>query len=102
MEEQAGKHSYDGEFKPRKAGYLFNPQTFSVGCFEWIPRADGKGLKRGRVKFRVRGKVSEAEEVYACAEKICEALDAGVWFPIKSCRAGSDWAEFIKNDKNAL
>jgi|GEM_PF-6215057 len=49
-------------------------ETFSVGIFQWIPRASGKGLKRGKVKERISGLVSDPEAVYRRARERCASL----------------------------
>ena len=50
-------------------------RTFSVGIFQWIPKKDGKGLKRGKAIKRIRGYSSNPEEVYRKAEGICKGLN---------------------------
>ena len=77
---EAYKHDYSGEYSPSKNGTSWN-QTFSVGCFQWLPKS-GKGLKRGRVKFRVKGGVRLADKVYVVAEQFCRDLDNG-WIPTR-------------------
>ena len=46
--------------------------TFSLGCFQWIPRANGKGLKRSKVAYRVSGLCSQSVTVYAKARAYCD------------------------------
>jgi hypothetical protein len=79
------KHEFDGSLKPGQhtSAYV---QTFSVGCYELVPRADGKGTKRGKVKVRVSGPVSDPSAVYTKAEEILQALDAGVYSGPKTVR----------------
>ena len=50
--------------------------TFSVGIFQWQPKAGGKGLKRSRVLTRIRGLIVKPEEVYHEAQEICDKLNA--------------------------
>jgi len=80
---EAYKHYYSGNFDP--AGFK-NPYamlyTFSVGCFQCLPKSGGKGLKKGKVKVRVKGLVSNPDLVYQKAEEICQKLDNG-WVPDK-------------------
>lgn len=79
---QEGRWDYDGEFAPvlREDG-TYGPvrgsvQTFSLGCFRYIARKDGSGLKRARVAWRVSGRVEYPEEVYAKAEAFCARKEA--------------------------
>lgn len=68
------KHDYDGACKP---GGFFRYSTFSVGIFELVPKASGKGTKRGKVKVRVSGPTESPELVYTKAAEIAALLDAG-------------------------
>jgi hypothetical protein len=43
-----------------------------VGIFQWLPKKRGKGLKRGTVKYRVRGNSDKPTEVYEKAQAICD------------------------------
>jgi hypothetical protein len=43
--------------------------TVSVGIFQWVPRARGKGLKRGKVVKRIRGYRDHEQTIYAEAER---------------------------------
>lgn len=70
---EAYEHDYDGAYKPTGRGNRFN--TFSVGIFQLLPMVRGKGLKRGKVKLRIRGNVEHAEAVYREAEYWCRRLD---------------------------
>lgn len=81
-EPRAGLHSYAGEASPLGGGKYdawFTQESFSVGVFEWVPKKDGSGLKRGPVKVRVRGLVVDANAVADRAREICAALDAGTY-----------------------
>lgn len=49
--------------------------TFSVGIWQWLPKAGGKGLKRSRT-IRVTGYTADPERVYAKAQELCERLNA--------------------------
>jgi len=76
MRKEAYKHDYTGRCAPENYG---NPRfgTFSVGIFQWIPKASGKGLKKSAVKFRVKGSVTEATMVYWTAKNMCARMDNG-------------------------
>lgn len=49
--------------------------TFSVGIWQWLPKAGSKGLKRSKT-IRVNGYTAEPERVYAKARELCERLNA--------------------------
>lgn len=68
-------------------------ETFSVGVFEWLPTADGKSVKRGKIKVRVIGRRdTKTGAVAAVCAKIARALNAGQYIP-KSVEADSEaWA----------
>ena len=76
---EAYKHDYSGSCAP-ECNDANRWDTFSVGCFQWIPKTSGQGLKKSAVKFRVKGYVSNPEKVYQKAAEICEKLDNG-WIP---------------------
>ena len=79
---QAGKYGYDGSCKPTKERPRMSGQvSFSLGIFRWVEMKTGKGLKREKVFTRVTGPVSQAELVYATAERICDMLDNGTVHP---------------------
>ena len=48
-------------------------QSFSVGVFQWIPKAGG-GTKRGTVRRRFTGFVSDPQSVYSKALEYIEFL----------------------------
>ena len=73
----AGTHAFYGACAPLE-GFRNTAETFSVGCFEWIP-ALGGGTKRGPVKVRIKGSCDAPEAVYNCAAYVCEKLDAGTY-----------------------
>ncbi len=88
MQDMIGRHDFSGACAPgpqqdkwAEAG-LF--RTFSVGIFEALPRASGNGTKRGPVKVRVIGSMSDPEAVFARARLICAQLDAGTYSGPKS------------------
>ena len=49
--------------------------TFSLGIFQWVPRASGNGLRRGQVVRRVVGKRSDPKPVYDAARAVCDELN---------------------------
>jgi len=88
---QEGKHDYSGSYDPNalvKPPYSGSARTFSVGIFKWLPRANGKGLKKSAVVYRIRGLRSYPEEVYDAAERCCTYLDNGGKYPTKSISVG--------------
>ena len=52
-------------------------ETFSVGCFQWLPRVDG-GLKRGKVVERFSGRTDAPDEVFAKAAVWCAERNAQI------------------------
>ena len=49
-------------------------ETFSVGCFQWIPRTGVRpGLKKGKVVQRFAGPISNPKDVYKRAQAWCDA-----------------------------
>ena len=83
---EALKHDYSGSCAPQYAGQqvLTMQNTFSVGIFQWLPKASGKGLKKSAVIVRVKGYISEPEKVYQKAKEICLQLDNGLYKGKKS------------------
>ena len=72
---EAYKHDFSGSCTP-KSGYTSG--TFSVGCFQWLPKNSRKGLKKSAVIVRVKGRSSDEKLVYAEAKRICQGLDNGI------------------------
>lgn len=71
---QAFEWDFDGSCAPGRTNYQYI--TFSLGCFQWVPRASLKGLKRGPVAKRIRGYSSHPEEAYARAKAYCDEMNA--------------------------
>jgi len=82
-----GKHYWEGECDPTNVKNKWSFRTFSVGIFEWMQKAGGKGGKKGKVKVRVKGSVAEAEKVYNLANEIARQLDAGTYAGKKIVKA---------------
>lgn len=62
----SGAHDPGNEESPRH-------KTFSVGCFQWIPRTGVRhGLKKGKVAKRFYGKTWDTDSVYYAAREWCE------------------------------
>ncbi len=49
--------------------------TFSVGIFQWLTKASGKGMKKSKAIARVLGYTAEPERVYAKAVELCSRLN---------------------------
>jgi hypothetical protein len=79
-------HGYSGACDPERSINTSFFMTFSVGCFEIIPKKSGNGTKKSKVKVRVVGSISNTEAVYAKAREICDELDAGTYAGPKSVR----------------
>jgi hypothetical protein len=102
IQPEAGKHDYDGGYKPENSlPFGETCKTFSVGIFRWLPKVNGKGLKRSAVIFRVKGPVSMEEKVYETAESLCENFDSGVIPAQKSCTVKFDKGEKVESSINA-
>lgn len=87
-EDKVGKHAFAGSCAPPgvneasggwDGGTYRSWEMFSVGIFQWVLRASGKGVKRGPVKVRVEGRTTDAKLVAAKARAICELLDIGAY-----------------------
>jgi hypothetical protein len=50
-------------------------KTFTLGIFQWLPKASGKGLKRGKVIFRVKGTRDNPALAYSQARAFCAELN---------------------------
>jgi len=75
----AGTHDFAGACAPGSVTFAMW-DTFSVGVFEWVPMSGGcRGMKRGKVKVRVKGPTSHPDRVAAKAREIVTALDAGTY-----------------------
>ena len=71
-ERYEGMWDWHGSCDPATPTGEYMPyRTFSVGCFQWVSRANGKGLKRGRVRYRVKGPKSDPQSVYREAQSFC-------------------------------
>ena len=73
------QHGYSGQCAPH-TGCGIGYKSFSVGIFEVVPTASGRGTKRGSaVKVRVIGLMTNPQAVYDAAQRIVEQLDAGTY-----------------------
>jgi hypothetical protein len=68
---------YDGACQPHARWSSPSFKTFSVGCFQWVPRTGSHpGLKRGKVQKRFSGSVADATAVLARAKAWCDTQGA--------------------------
>ncbi len=51
-------------------------RTLSVGIFQWLPKASGKGIKRSPASARVLGYMAEPDRIFAKAAELCRRLNA--------------------------
>lgn len=65
---------YDGACSPAALGHA-GQETFSLGIFQWIPKANGGGLKRGKVIRRIRGRCDNAAAVFDVAIALCKSMN---------------------------
>ena len=78
-EPYAGKWDYDGSLDPLSSKPFAGMETFTLGCWQWTQRrtnGNGKGLKAGKVQYRVKGYVSDPHEAHRRAREWCEAKNA--------------------------
>lgn len=94
MNKEPGRHDFSGGYAPGNSRpYGNNCETFSVGIFKWVPKSNGKGLKKSTVVHRVKGYSSSPDIVYDAAQKLCEKMDNG-FVPknkstfVKTCQTG--------------
>ena len=65
-----GEWDFDGSCAPPETGRgpaRDGMETFSLGCFGWVRRGkdgQGRGLKKGKVTYHVKGVVSGPAEAY--------------------------------------
>lgn len=72
-----GEWDFHGACAPKEDGSskFYNGQdTFTLGCFQWVRR--GKSgqfpeLKKGPVKYRVKGMVTNPKPAYETAREYC-------------------------------
>jgi len=83
------RHDFSGGCSPKEMGRFPGQETFSVGIFEWLPKASGHGLKKGPVKVRVRAFCCAVEEVERVARRICKELDVNQYHGPKTVRVGN-------------
>ena len=78
-----GEWDFDGACAPpenggqSRAGGLH--ETFTLGCFQWVRRGknhDGTTLKKGRVVYRIKGRVSDPKPAYEAAREYCAKWNA--------------------------
>ena len=54
-------------------------ETFSVGCFQWIPRTGVRpGLKKGKVMKRFSGSTDNPKAVYRRAQAWCDMKNSEI------------------------
>lgn len=73
---QHGFVGYEGHIEESQSSWAAKT-GFSLGVFQWALKTDGKTLKAGPVKVRIKGFYRDAANVYDKAREICAKLDAG-------------------------
>lgn len=66
---------YDGACMPSNEKSDHNFRTFTLGIFQWIPKATKKGLKRSKVVSRVKGNSFDPDIAVKKAQQICAVLN---------------------------
>ena len=74
---KAGEWDFDGSCAPHCAGAGWGSHylTFTLGIFQWVPKANGEGLKRGKVIRRVKGYTASPDEAFEKARQIVAELN---------------------------
>jgi hypothetical protein len=70
-----GMWDFKGACAPNEDGSgqnQYGQETFTLGLFKWERRSGGKGLKPGKVRFRVKGQVSYPADAYSRAREECQ------------------------------
>ncbi len=77
-----GEWDFDGSCAPKEDGSnsgRHTYETFTLGCFQWVRRGkdgQGKGLKKGKVMWRVSGRTDAPAEAYRIAREYCAKQNA--------------------------
>jgi predicted RecA/RadA family phage recombinase len=66
-----------GDCAPDESRAGIGWKTFTLGIFQWLPKASGKGLKRGKVIQRVKGTRDNPALAYRKAREVCARLNMG-------------------------
>ena len=78
------KEIYRYDFSGDCLNSEYTVETVSVGIFQWLPTADGKRLKKGKVVYRVKGPAHKKELIASRAAYLCDQYDRGVSMVNKS------------------
>lgn len=96
-------YAFSGAWNP-VAGKTITPsqQTFSLGIYPLLPKADGKGFKQGKCVTRVYGIVDWAEKCTNLAQRIVDALNSGAITPEQFVKKnfysyGNDYDDFERD-----
>jgi len=75
-----GEWDFDGSCAPPEDGKEITwNHTFTLGCFQWVRRGkegNGKGLKKGKVMYRVKGYTDNPKAAYQKAREYCARKNA--------------------------
>jgi hypothetical protein len=77
----AGTWDFYGACAPYEHGPIRrsgHQESFTLGVFQWVKRAGGKRTKRGKVVYRVKGRVDAPAEAYDAARAFCARKNAEV------------------------
>lgn len=67
---------FDGACAPSGRSAWNSQTTFSLGIFQWLPRSNGEGLKRGKVVQRVKGFMGKPDNAIQRARQIVAEKNA--------------------------
>lgn len=84
-------HGYYGAWAPDGHWGVGRLSTYSLGVFEIVPKASGKGWKRSTTVCRVvtRPDRDHPSAALKTAELVCRVLEAGIKLPRKTYDAGA-------------
>lgn len=76
-----GEWDFDGSCAPGEGktslGVYPGQETFSLGCFQWEKSRSGHGLKKGKVQYRIKGRIgAEFEKAFESARTFCQKKNA--------------------------
>jgi hypothetical protein len=81
---EEGKYGWQAQCAPGVSHWSGRWDTFSVGIFQWIPKASGKGFKKAKSIVRVRGLTDNPQELWAKVQEVISQLNAGTYTGPKS------------------
>lgn len=74
---KAYEWDFDGACAPPEHGERngYQPDSFTLGIFQWVPMNRSKLMKRGPVQERIKGTPAKKAEAYAAARDTVERFN---------------------------